>query len=182
MSVIFLKLAQDELEEATLYYEQQQEGLGEAFAQEVEEALENIQRLPRAWTRLSDEVRRCRLKRFPYGVVYTLRGDDIIIVAVMHLRRRPGYYFWLVSPDLAVVRVAQRVRMGGHDVPEATVRQRYQRSISNFFSLYRPVASSWHFFDNTLEGSPRLIAQGEDEQETIHDDPLWDQICKDHLK
>src|SRR3954447_23464825 len=45
------------------------------------------------------------------------------------------HYFWVVSADLAVSRVALRVQSGGHHVPEATVRQRYQRSMRNFFSL-----------------------------------------------
>lgn len=92
MSTIFLDPARDELEEATQYYEQQKEGLGEEFAREVENALDRIQKHPKAWTPLTDDVRRCRLNRFPYGVVYTVRDDDIIIVAVMHLRRAPGYW------------------------------------------------------------------------------------------
>src|SRR5262249_8400025 len=50
--------------------------------------------------------------------------------------RESGYtvdlvYLWLASADLAVARVAERVRLGGHDVPEATVRQRYRRSLRN---------------------------------------------------
>jgi len=51
------------------------------------------------------------------------------------------YYFWLQSPDIAVARVAVRVRMGGHNIPEGTIRQRYVRSAKNFFRLYRPLVS-----------------------------------------
>src|SRR5262249_12295904 len=60
-------------------------------------------------------------------------------------------YFWLTSPEVAVSRVADRVRMGGHNVPEATIRQRYRRSVQNFFRLYRPVVTTWCVYDNTQE-------------------------------
>ena len=49
------------------------------------------------------------------------------------------YYYWLDSPELAIARVAVRVQGGGHFVPDDTVRQRYARSVRNFFDLYRPV-------------------------------------------
>ncbi|MCE7961376.1 MAG: Zeta toxin family protein [Acidobacteria bacterium ACB1] len=59
-----------------------------------------------------------------------------------------GYYIhliflWLNSADLAVERVAERVREGGHDIPEQTIRRRFSRGLENFFELYRPTADSW---------------------------------------
>jgi plasmid stabilization system protein ParE len=92
MLAIFHQEARDELEQATAHYEKQREGLGEEFAQEVERTIQRILDFPEAWSTLSSTVRRCRLDRFPYGIVYTIVGDDILIVAVMHLRRRPGYW------------------------------------------------------------------------------------------
>ncbi len=53
---------------------------------ETGKALHRIQDFPRAWPRMSKRSRRCRLTRFPYGLVYQIRGDVILIVAVMHLR------------------------------------------------------------------------------------------------
>jgi predicted ABC-type ATPase len=50
--------------------------------------------------------------------------------------------------------------MGGHGVPEETIRRRYQRSVENFFNLYRPLADGWEFFDNEKGERPRLIAIG----------------------
>ncbi len=88
----FLEPARDELEAAVNHYEAAREGLGEEFAQEVENTIQKIINLPQAWTRLTPNVRRCRTNRFPYGLVYTVREEEIIIVAVMHLRRRPGYW------------------------------------------------------------------------------------------
>src|SRR5262249_53919577 len=53
------------------------------------------------------------------------------------------FYVWLHSPELAVERVASRVREGGHYVPEETIRQRYWRGLANFGRLYRPLADAW---------------------------------------
>ncbi len=69
-------------------------------------------------------------------------------------------YFWLLSPDLAVARVAERVRLGGHTVPEETIRRRYIKSIQNFFSLYQPLADNWVVFDNSEKNNPTKIAEG----------------------
>ena len=69
-------------------------------------------------------------------------------------------YFWLLNPDLAVARVAERVRLGGHTVPEATVRRRYIKSIQNFFSLYQPLADNWVVFDNSAKNNPIKVAEG----------------------
>jgi hypothetical protein len=88
----FLEPARDELEEATTYYEGQRPGLGEEIAREVELAIQRIVNLPEAWTLLAPNIRRCRINRFPYGLVYTVRPEGIVIIAVMHLRRMPGYW------------------------------------------------------------------------------------------
>ena len=92
MNYSFLEAARDELEEVTTHYEEQKEGLGEEFAQEVEKTIQRIVDFPEAWTQLAPDVRRCRTNRFPYGLVYTVQEGEILIVAVMHLRRKPGYW------------------------------------------------------------------------------------------
>ena len=88
----FLEPAQIELEEEVKYYNEQQAGLGYDFAKEVADTIARILKYPEAWIRLSKRTRRCRTKRFPYGVVYQIRGDKILIVAVAHLRRKPRYW------------------------------------------------------------------------------------------
>jgi predicted ABC-type ATPase len=67
--------------------------------------------------------------------------------------RRTGYAFhllflWLPSPEMALARVAERVRLGGHDVPADTIRRRYHAGLRNFFELYGPLTDSWQFYDN----------------------------------
>lgn len=72
-----------------------------------------------------------------------------------HIKR---VYFWFSGPESALARVAQRVAKGGHDIPEATVRKRYARSLRNFFDLYAPLADMWQVYDNSSDGQSRLIA------------------------
>jgi predicted ABC-type ATPase len=76
-----------------------------------------------------------------------------------------GYTFHLVylclpTVGLAVERVAERVRRGGHAVPEDVVRRRYARSLDNFFSLYTRFANTWVMVDNSVRSQPRMIARG----------------------
>lgn len=84
------------------------------------------------------------------------------------------YYFWLPSPDLAVERVQRRVRLGGHNVPEETIRRRYGAGLRE---LYRPIATTWRFSDNEIFGGSRLIAKKvRSGQETVRDEELWRKI------
>lgn len=69
-------------------------------------------------------------------------------------------FFYLPSDDTAVARVADRVRLGGHNVPEGTVRRRYRAGLKNFFALYQPLATSWQMLDNSPVGGMTLIATG----------------------
>jgi predicted ABC-type ATPase len=84
------------------------------------------------------------------------------------------YYYWLDSPDLAISRVAARVRSGGHHVPDETIRQRYARSVRYFFDLYRPFSDYWEVYDNSY-GQRRLLAIGiRDEDELTEDESAWE--------
>lgn len=88
----FLEPAQFELEEEVKYFNEQQEGLGYEFAKEVADTISRILKYPEAWSKLSKRTRRCRTRRFPYGVIYQIRADKILVVAVAHLRREPFYW------------------------------------------------------------------------------------------
>ena len=92
MTTRFLEAARADLREAIRYYEAQRQGLGAEFRDEVRSALERIERFPEAWHPLSQNTRRCRLHRFPYGIIYQVRPEEILVVAVAHLHRRPGYW------------------------------------------------------------------------------------------
>jgi hypothetical protein len=88
----FLEPAQIELEEEVRYFNEQRMGLGYEFAREVADTITRILRYPEAWAKLSKRTRRCRTKRFPYGVIYQIRDNKILIVAIAHLRRKPFYW------------------------------------------------------------------------------------------
>ena len=89
---IFHPEAEAEFEEAVSYYEERRKGLGYDFATEVYSAIQRIVACPKAWTGVEEDIRRCLIKRFPYGVMYSEKEDRIYILAVMHLRRNPGYW------------------------------------------------------------------------------------------
>lgn len=89
MHIKFLAPAEAELLDAIAYYNTQSEGLGYEFAAEVKRTIERIIQYPEAWFQLSKRTRRCRTNRFPYGVIYQVKNNTVIIVAVMHLSRHP---------------------------------------------------------------------------------------------
>lgn len=68
-------------------------------------------------------------------------------------------FFWLQSPELAEMRVAKRVREGGHDIPTPTLRRRYKAGAVNLFELYMPVVDYWMIFDNS-EPTRQMVADG----------------------
>ncbi len=87
-------------------------------------------------------------------------------------------YLWLRNTKLAIERVRERVRAGGHDIPEATIKRRYERGRHNFINLYQPMADSWQVF-NVSTIAPQIIAFGDKiNQQTIADQTLWKQIKK----
>src|SRR4029077_9230896 len=98
VTIRFRAEAEAEFDAAVTYYELQLAGLGTEFAAEVQAGLARIEEFPDAWQLLSRRVRRYRLSRFPYGILYAQLDPDIIVVAIMHLHRKPDY--WLErAPD-----------------------------------------------------------------------------------
>src|SRR5438105_14266278 len=85
MDVRFLETAKAEFWEAAAYYEHEQEGLGGEFAREVSKTLDRIVDHPHAWRPLSPRTRQCRTHLFPYAVIYQVRSDYVLVVAIMHL-------------------------------------------------------------------------------------------------
>ena len=92
MKVTFLEEAEIELDDAIEYYNSTFSGLGDQFLEEVLSAIKRIVNFPDAWHPLSDEIRRCQTKRFPYGVIYAKLENEILIIAVSNLHRRPEYW------------------------------------------------------------------------------------------
>ena len=81
-----------EYADAALYYEERAAGLGGQFTAEVEAALAAVLEAPDRWPRVEEDVRRYLVRRFPYGLLYTVESNQVFILAVMHLSREPGYW------------------------------------------------------------------------------------------
>jgi len=92
MKYSFHPEAEAEFVEAIEYYEERENGLGYDFAVEVYSAIERTASWPKAWPIIEQDLRRCLVKRFPFGIVYAKDQEEIFIVAVMHLHRDPDYW------------------------------------------------------------------------------------------
>jgi predicted ABC-type ATPase len=108
-----------------------------------------------------DEIDAFRKQRADFAFETTLAGKTY--VPLLKEMRESGYevqiyYLWLRSVDLALERVANRVAAGGHDVPEETVRRRFERGLHNLFHLYPDLVDSWILFDNSGD-TPRVVAK-----------------------
>jgi predicted ABC-type ATPase len=95
-----------------------------------------------------------------FGFETTLSGKGF--VGLFGDLKRKGYhiylfFLWIPDPELAIERIARRVRRGGHNIPEDVVKRRFDRGIKNFFQIYRPLVDSWAIFDNSQD-IPRLMA------------------------
>tara|TARA_B100001971_G_scaffold176850_1_gene171029 strand:+ start:608 stop:901 length:294 start_codon:yes stop_codon:yes gene_type:complete len=92
MDIRILEIAERELDEAVDYYNVESPGLGDEFLLQILDSLERIRRYSEAWQPISQHTRRCRVHRFPWGVIYQILESEILVVAVAHLHREPGYW------------------------------------------------------------------------------------------
>ena len=93
MNYYFHPEALHEYTEAAQYYSKISPSLASAFVTQIENGINQILQYPQAWQPIETDVRRCLIKRFPFGIYYTVEeNNSIIIQAVMHLSRKPGYW------------------------------------------------------------------------------------------
>ena len=91
-AVEFHPLAADEVEAAERWYRERNEIASARFQREIDRAVDLISERPNTGSPYLGSTRRVLLRRFPFFVVYRMRGDNAQIVAVAHARRRPGYW------------------------------------------------------------------------------------------
>jgi predicted ABC-type ATPase len=84
-------------------------------------------------------------------------------------------YLWLSSPGLAIERVANRVRHGGHDIPDDVITRRYHRGLSNLVHMYLPLADDWQVYDNSGR-TPVLVADGTRGDKKVYNDGVWEKL------
>ncbi len=92
MDFEFHPAAEQEYFEAANYYDAQLKGLGDRFTEHIEVAISKVRENPLTWHKLSKHTRRCLAATFPCGIIYVVHENRIFILAVMHLKRRPGYW------------------------------------------------------------------------------------------
>jgi predicted ABC-type ATPase len=85
------------------------------------------------------------------------------------------FFLWLPSADVAVARVANRVRQGGHNIPEPIIRRRFEAGIRNLFQSYRPLPDIWSLYDASPL-PPRLVVEENDGRRVIHEPETLDAI------
>jgi predicted ABC-type ATPase len=116
--------------------------------------------------------------RVDFGFETTMAGRGY--VSLISRLRSEGYrvnlfFLWLPNPNLAMARVLERVRSGGHAVPEAVVRRRFYRGLDNLFRLYEPLVDSSLIFDSSGE-APRMIAFFFDRRRYVFDPMIFERI------
>jgi len=102
--------------------------------------------------------------------------------------RKDGYkihllYLWLQSPELALERVKERVRLGGHNVEKEIIYRRYYNGIKNFFELYQQLANTWAVYDNSNSYQAELIAIGSQSiVDNINNSELWERFSNERKR
>ena len=92
MNIKFLTLAQQEVDEAVVWFENHEANKGVAFLDDLDRAVRLIRSYPLAWPEIEPSIRRCLFARFPYSLIYGLDRDFIVIIAVAHSHREPRYW------------------------------------------------------------------------------------------
>ena len=108
------------------------------------------------------KIRYLLKKQRDFGLETTLATRTLL--KIVKAAQDAGYtvtllYFWLNSPELAIARVKARVAAGGHNIPEETIRRRYNVGIDYFFNIYAPISERWILADNS-QIPFRVIAEG----------------------
>jgi toxin ParE1/3/4 len=84
--------ALEEYREAAIWYANRERELAHQFIANIEDAIHRVAETPTRWRIIEEDVRRCLTHLFPYAILYTIEKNFILIVAVMHFSREPGYW------------------------------------------------------------------------------------------
>jgi predicted ABC-type ATPase len=90
-------------------------------------------------------------------------------------------FLYLNSAELAVNRVKRRVNEGGHNIPEETIKRRYQKGLQNFFKLYQPIVSKWVLIDNS-NGILQMICEGAGKELNCVNEIAWEKIKSEYYE
>ncbi|HBB87518.1 MAG TPA: plasmid stabilization protein [Blastocatellia bacterium] len=91
--------ALEDYQEAANWYSQRGPALSFRFVNAIEQAISKAAQTPRRWTIIEEDIHRCLAHVFPYAILYTIESDYVLIVAVMHCSREPGYWRHRLADD-----------------------------------------------------------------------------------
>ncbi len=91
-SIHIREIAYQEIGETAQWYEDKQNGLGDRFFDEVEEALETLKLMPKAYAIVYKDTRRILLNKFPFAIHYFIEDSNIVVFAVLHGSRDPKHW------------------------------------------------------------------------------------------
>ena len=92
MNVKYLKTARDEFHDAIKYYETRQIDLGMKFQSDIRCSIERIKEFPNTYVVVKENIRRCLLHKFNYSILYTIKDNYILIIAISHQHKKPDYW------------------------------------------------------------------------------------------
>ena len=129
---------------------------------------------------LLDQIGDCCRRRADFAFETTLAGRAY--VRLLRKMRQSGYelhlfFLWLPAVKLSLARIADRVRKGGHDIPERDVRRRFSRGLKNLFNAYSPLFDTWSIFDNAT-GTPEQVFRTEQGTLTVSNELKYRKILK----
>ena len=138
----------------------------------------------RAGRLMLEQIRLLASQNCDFGFETTLAGKSYVRFLTnpkaqgyrIHL-----YFLWIKNVDIAIERIADRVRRGGHSVPEDVVRRRFNRGLPNLFNLYRSLLDFWIIFDNSTE-TPSIIAYEELGRQKIVDPDLFAKLSENMVR
>lgn len=134
----------------------------------------------RAGRVMLEQLQELAKQKADFGFETTLSG--VTYRSWLRTLRAQGYrvhlfFLWIPTVEIALARIADRVRRGGHDIPEKIVRRRFHKGLRNFWTLYRPVLDVWNLFDNSRL-SPQMIARDVAGTREVQDETLFAEIMK----
>ncbi len=123
-------------------------------------------------------IKELAAERSDFGFETTLSGRTY--ARLLSGMKTAGYrlvlfFLWLPDAELAVARVANRVRQGGHGIPEETIRRRFSRGMHCLFHVYMPIMDHWELYDASRY-HPVLVARHADGQQSIYDEETYQAI------
>lgn len=134
----------------------------------------------RAGRLLLERMQELVRQRQDFGFETTLAGRHYL--KVFQEMRQAGYrlhlfFLWLPNVEMALSRVSQRVRQGGHHIPEEIVRRRYSAGLKNLFQSYRPIVNSLYVFNGAIL-PPQPIAFATEQGLEVQDAEKYETIME----